>query len=251
MKDPRTLAFINLYALLGSLPQLCEISRDARFLLKDQHVDVAFRVNNGPEATLSFQDGVCALRPDIDRCDIRLPFNSPEKFNGMIDGTVTPLPNKGFTKISFLTKKFQPLTDILSHYLQPTEEDLADEDFFNDSTTLMFHMIMSAIAQIANEDPVGRVSASYVSDGTIKMGIAGGPAAALICKDHRFTVVHEAPESYLSEMEFSSMKLARALFDGKVNSVACIGLGQIRVRGLLSQMDNVNRMMDRIPVYLG
>ena len=83
------------------------------------------------------------------------------------------------------------------------------------------------------------------------MGIAGGPAAALICKDHRFTVVHEAPESYLSEMEFSSMKLARALFDGKVNSVACIGLGQIRVRGLLSQMDNVNRMMDRIPVYLG
>lgn len=35
----------------------------------------------------------------VDRCDIKLAFSAPEKFNGMIDGTVTPIPRKGFTRI--------------------------------------------------------------------------------------------------------------------------------------------------------
>ena len=52
-------------------------------------------------------------------------------------------------------------------------------------------------------------------------------------------------------MTFSDMKTARALFDGRVNSVAAIGTGGVRVGGMISQIDNVNRILDRVALYIG
>ena len=60
----------------------------------------------------------------------------------------------------------------------------------------------------------------------------------------------EKPDAYTSYMIFESMELARALFDGKVNAVACVGRGQIRIGGMISQVDNVNRILDRVSAYL-
>ena len=88
-------------------------------------------------------------------------------------------------------------------------------------------------------------------DGTAKLSIAGGPAAALCCRDHRITAVHETPAEFLSYMEFESMELARTLFDGQVNAIAAVGLGQVRIGGMISQIDNINRILDRVAVYLG
>lgn len=68
----------------------------------------------------------------------------------MIDGTVTPIPRKGFTRIGFLTGTFIKLTDILTRYLRPSAEDLVDEHFFEVSTTLMLYVIAGAVAQIGN-----------------------------------------------------------------------------------------------------
>ena len=46
------------------------------------------------------------------------------------------------------------------------------------------------------------------------------------------------------------MKLARDLFDGNVNALACIGSGDIRMGGMISMVDNVNRILDRVALYL-
>ena len=51
-------------------------------------------------------------------------------------------------------------------------------------------------------------------------------------------------------MEFESIELARDLFDGKVNAVACIGTGDIVMKGMISMLDNLNRILDRVAVYL-
>ena len=37
---------------------------------------------------------------------------------------------------------------------------------------------------------------------------------------------------------------------GKVNAVACVGEGKIRIGGMISQVDNVNRILDRVALYL-
>ena len=248
--DQRTLAFINLYAVLGTLPELCRLSPQAQAYIRNQNVRLGIAVKGGPAATLVFENSTCRLESGADNCTIKLPFSSPEKFNGMIDGTVTPIPTKGFTKIGFLTGNFIKLTDLLTRYLRASEEDLANEQFFETSTRLMFHLIVEAIAQIGNEDPVGQVSASYIVDGKIQLSIKGGPCAHIAAENHKLTAVQADCEDSLSLMEFADMKLARALFDGKVNAVACVGTGQVRLEGMISQLDNVNRILDRVALYL-
>ena len=49
-------------------------------------------------------------------------------------------------------------------------------------------------------------------------------------------------------MEFASIRLARDLFDGRVNAMACIGRKEITVGGVISMLDNVNRILDRVAV---
>ena len=38
--------------------------------------------------------------------------------------------------------------------------------------------------------------------------------------------------------------------DGDINAVACIGTGVVRVGGMISQVDNINRILDRVALYL-
>ena len=51
-------------------------------------------------------------------------------------------------------------------------------------------------------------------------------------------------------MEFKDIRVARDLFDGNINAVASIGQGDVRIRGMISQVDNVNRILDRVALYL-
>lgn len=250
MTDAKTLAYINLHAVLGSIPYLCELDEGARELIKNEKVSLGFRVKGGPSGALCFADGKAWFAEECDSCNIILPFSSPEKFNGMIDGTVTPIPSKGFTRIGFLLKRFMPLTDILSSYLRADEKALADTVFFEKSTLLMFRLIANAIAQIGNNDPIGKASASYIVDGVIKLAIGDEHVIGIEAKDHVLRVLPEMPEKFSSYMRFEDINLARDLFDGRVNAVAAVGEGKVRIGGMISQVDNVNRILDRVALYL-
>ena len=184
------------------------------------------------------------------KCDVKLPFASCEKFNGLIDGTVTPIPSKGFLHIGFLLKDFTALTDLLNKYMRPEPADLEDPDFFRISTTLMLNTITVAIAQIGNNDEIGKFSADHMVDGEISFSIKDGPATTIRVKNHRLLGIKKRCENPRAIMEFESIELARDLFDGKVNAVACIGTGDIVMKGMISMLDNLNRILDRVAVYL-
>ena len=241
-----------MYAIFGTLENLCELDENARALLKNKKpLSIGFDVKNGPAATLYFKNGYCRLEDGCNpKCTIKLPFSSCEKFNGMIDGTVTPFPTKGLIHLGFLLKSFMPLTDLLTKYLRPDPKDLEDPAFFETSTKLMFYLISVALSQIGNRDEIGRFSAHLIPDGDIKMAITGGPAATIRVRDHHMVTVKKNPEKYRAIMEFESIELARDLFDGKVNSVACIGEGTIVMGGMINMIDNVNRILDRVALYL-
>ena len=115
--------------------------------------------------------------------------------------------------------------------MRPSPEDLQDRTFFEQSTTLMLYTIAVAISQIANNDKIGQFSASHIVEGEIGFGKKR-------CENPR------------AEMEFASMDLARDLFDGKINAVACIGMGAITMKGMISMIDNMNRLLDRVALYL-
>jgi hypothetical protein len=256
MKDPVTLACVNLYGVLGALEDLCRFSPEARGLVSAAALpgkgplSVGFTVKNGPAMVLRFSEGACTAQAGEGPCDIRLPFGTCEKFNGLIAGTVTPIPSKGFTKIRFLTKNFTRLTKILEGYLRPDPETLSDRSFFEASTTIMFFLISRALAQIGNHDRIGSFTASNIPNGTVVLSVAGGPRAALGIADHRLSFSRTVPASYQAIMEFSSMDLARQLFDGKISALGCVGQGLITLRGNLGMLDNITRIMDRAAVYL-
>ena len=251
MTDAKTLAYINLFGILGALENLCELDEGAQNLLKGKKpISIGIEVKGGPSATLTFKNCRCRMEEGINNPNVKLPFSSCEKFNGLIDGTVTPIPSKGFTHIGFLLKEFTGLTDILTKYLRPADEDLEDEKFFEISTKLMFYLITVAISQIANHDEIGKFSAHLVPDGIIEMSIKDSVGATLRVKDHHFVTIKQRPASYRSAMQFGSIKLARDLFDGKVNAVACIGDGSIEMHGMINMIDNVNRILDRVALYL-
>lgn len=249
--DPKTLAYINMYAVLGTLENLCELVPEASALLEGQKpISVGFDVKGGPSATLYFKNGRCRMEQGCGACDIKLPFTSCEKFNGLIDGTVTPVPTKGLTHIKFLLKSFTALTDLLSKYMKPSEADLEDPAFFKASTMLMLDTIGVAIAQIGNHDEIGKFSASHIVDGDVCLGIKNGPAVTISCKDHHLVTLKRAPESYRAAMLFDTIETGRALFDGKVNALTCIGTGKIEMHGMVNMLDNVNRILDRVGLYL-
>jgi len=250
MKDSKTLAYINLFAILGSIPKLCKECEEAREIIKKDKISIGFSVKNGPCATLYFNHGECYMVQGLKKCSIKLCFSSCDKFNGMIDGTITPIPRKGLLKVMFLLKKFMPLTDILSKYLRATEKELENKEFFRVSTVLMFNVITEAMAQIGNHDRIGMASASYIIDGDAKIAIKGSESAYITAENHILTAHHKEPDDFDAYMNFESLELARDLFDGKVNSVAAVGLGQIRIGGMISMIDNLNRILDRVSFYL-
>lgn len=250
MKNEKVLAYCNLFGVLGSIPYLLEMDETARALVAEKTLSLGFAVKDGPHGTLAFCNGKAEMRRGTKGCSIKLYFPSCKKFNDLIDGKGTPIPLSGFWHIGFLLGGFTKLTDILSAYLRPSAEALADKAFHERSTTLMLHVIAGAIAEIGNHDTVGRFSASNITDGTVRLAIGDTVAVGILAKDHHLTALHEPPAESFSEMRFDSMETARDLFDGRLNALAAVGTGKVRISGMISQVDNVNRILDRVSVYL-
>lgn len=252
MTDSRTMAYLNMYAVLGTLENLCELDKKAQEIISDvkKPVTIGFTVKDGPSATIKISSKGCRMEDGVSQCDIKIPFASCEKFNGMIDGTVTPVPVKGFSKINFLLKTFTALTDRLSEVMQPTEDALKDRAFFELSTTLTFYTISVALSQIGNQDEIGKASASYILDGDIMFSIKDGPAATIRAKNNHLVTIKKAPEKPRAIMQLDNLDLAYDLFAGRVNALECIGRGTVEIRGMLSMVDNMNRILDRVALYL-
>ncbi len=249
-KDVRVLAQCNLFGVLGAIPKLLELDPDAAALVKDMKISIGFAVKDGPRATLSIKNGRAAMREGIDACSIKLWFPSCEKFNDLIDGEGMPIPTSGFWHIGFLLGGFTKLTDILSSYLRPEPDRLKDPVFFERSTILMLHVIAGAVAEVGNWDAVGKFSASNIVDGVIRLAIGSELAVGVRAEGHHLTAIHKDPGESFSEMRFDDLVTARDLFDGKINAVAAVGEGKVKISGMISQIDNVNRILDRVSLYL-
>lgn len=249
--DSKTMAYVNLFAVLGTLENLCDLVPEARDILKGKGpVSIGFEVKGGPSATLAFDGGSCRITEGCGDCTIKLPFSSCEKFNGLIDGTVTPIPSKGFTKISFLTKTFVPLTDLMTKYLKPSKEDMADDKFRKINTMLTLYTAAAAIAQIGNNDKSGRFSAGLMPDGDIAIDIRDVMGVTVRVKDHRLTTIKQPCDKPRASMIFSDLDVAGKLLNGEVSSMACICNGSVEMHGMLNMIDNMNRILDRVGQYL-
>lgn len=251
MKDQKALSYINMFAVLKDLEVLCSLDDEAKALATPKSpVSIGFNIGgDGPKATFSFGGGKCVVTEGMGG-QIKLRLGSPEALNQMVDGTKTPLPYGGFFKLSFLLKNFMQMTDILNRYLRASDEDLKDRAFFEKSTTMMFYLVANALSAIGNYDEIGKISAGKIPDGSIAMEISGGPCAEIVVKNgHMQTFNHKAekPRAY---MIFDSFDTARGLFDGTEESMSALTAGKIVMKGFIPMIDNLNKLLSRVAVYL-
>jgi len=242
--------------VIGTLENLCELDPETSALVTNQKpVVIAWDVKDGPKATMTFVNGRMRLDTGIlPKHNLIMKCSSCEQFNQLVGGaniTPTPVPKGGgIAALKFMLNDFKVLTARLEKFLRATEEDLADPVFSTLSTKLMLNVIGVAISQIGDYDPVGKFSAKYITDGDVQISVKGDLGVTIRVKDNFLTTIKQRPETPSAIMEFESLELARALFDGKVNAMSCIGQGQIIMGGKINMLDNVNRILDRVPLYL-
>lgn len=250
MKDQNALAYINMFAVLKDLEKLCELDEQAKKLASPaKPVSISFNVGNGPHATLAFENGKCTMTEGLGG-QIKLKLSSPEAFNQMIDGTKNPLPYGGLTKLKFLLNEFKELTDILNKYLRADEASLKDRKFFEKSTTMMFYLVANALSAIANNDELGKISASKIPDGSISMEIAGGPCAEIVVKGGHLTTYNRKAANPRSYMIFADFDTARGLFDGTTESMSALAQSKLVMKGFIPMIEHLNMVLARVAVYL-
>lgn len=251
MKDPVVLAYVNMYAVLKCLEALCALDDDAKKLaLPPKPLSIGLNVRGGPKATLRFDQGGCEMTPRMGG-DIKLLLTSCQGFNQMVDGKQNPFPYWGFTKLSFLLNNFTQLTDLLGRYLRADPQALENRAFFEKSTTLMFYLVANALSAIGNHDPVGGIAAKAMPDGIIALEIENGPCAEIAVVGGRLsTRCHKAqnPRAYMIFRDFDT---ARGLFEGRVEAMGALAAGQIVMKGYIPLIDNLNKLLARVALYLG
>ena len=181
----------------------------------------------------------------------RMNFAVPEKFNAFIDESKPGIPVKRPIRLlSFLLGTFTKLTDRLTEILRPSDEALKDPAFFALSTRLTMYTIAGAISALANHDPISRISAGNTVDGEISLGIKDDVHVTVFVKDGKFKTLKEQSKHPRAIMEFATVELANRLFNGTASSINELCSGNIHLSGMISMVDNVNRILDRVSVYL-
>lgn len=251
MRDELTMANVNLYAVLRNLEDLCTLDQEAKSLIEGKNLTIQFTVKNGPDALLSFHGGRCSFQKGTGGNDIKLYFSSPSHLNKMFEGKANPIPLKGFTKISFLKNEFARLTDRLAYFLKPTDELLKDAGYFKLNTILTAHTAFFALAEIGNNDRVGKINAGRMPDGVIQISVLkDGFSLYLTAQKGRLTASKAVPAVPRALMSFADMETANGMLNNRLDAYTCIANGTIETKGFVPMLDNLNKLLAQVPSYL-
>jgi len=253
LKDAKAMAYVNAYGVLACLENVCDLVDEAKEIcagLKSP-VAIGFAVKNGPSFTLSFTKDGCEFIEGVSNCTCKMSFTSPEAFNNLIDNSVPGIPTKNPVQVlTFLLGPFTKLTGIMQRYLQPNDKDMRDPQFFETSTILTMYVIGGAICALGNHDVISRLSASYILDGEISMGITDKVYITIVSRNHYLSLVKDKAKDPRAKMEFKTIELANGLFNGTASTMGELCAGNIYMAGMINMIDNINRILDRVAVYL-
>lgn len=250
MKDALTMANINLYAVLRNLQDLCVLDHEMRTLINGKNISLQFIVKNGPKALIEFKNGKCNFSKERGKSNIKLYFKSPEHFNDMMLGNANPIPLKGFTKINFLKTEFTKLTDQLTYYLKPTETLLENSKYLEMNTIFTMYTALFALAEIGNNDRIGKLNAERVPNGIIQLSVKKGPAVNITVMNGALEAKRGPVNSPRASMTFDSIETANAMLNGRVDSYSCISSGKLEMKGYIPMIDNFNKLLAQVPNYL-
>ena len=169
----------------------------------------------------------------------------------MFEGTGTPIPLKGFTKIGFLTGDFTKLTEKLEYYLKPEEGVTPSGDYKKINTELTLLTGAYALKELTEYDPIGIATASHMRDGTIVLKVMpDGPAVSINVEDGILSPSYGEDKKPMARLELKNIDIANKFLNGEIDSFTAIASGDVRVMGQISMLDAMSLVLDRIPEYI-
>ena len=252
MSNELVKASLNLHAVLQNLEDLVAHDPEISALAKTWNVSIQFSVYNGPAAYIEFDNGTCRVgRGSHSSPNVRLFFTSAAHLNRMMDGRGNPIPLKGFTRLGFLTKEFPQATDRLAYYLKPTDELLEDDHYLSLNTRMTLNTAAFAVKELAMYDPISRMNAAHIQDGTVLMKILPeGPAVHLVFSEGEIEVFKGDVEKPTAMLLLKDFDVANRFLNGKIDVFTAIAAGDVIIRGQTPMLDSLGLILDRIPEFL-
>lgn len=261
MIDQAVKARVNLYGLFKALELLPEVDEKAAGAIAGRKLSIEFRVRKIGWARLHLNDGHVRLQSPHGRsldsgrpergADIVLWFSGADHFNGMIDGKKQPIPIKGFGHLKFLTGAFQEFMGRLEYYLRPTDELLADPEYFAANTRMTAYVAFHALSEIANFDAEGHQTAKYIPDGVLQLEVKDDIGLYMTCTGGHLKTDVGHFENPRCVLWFNDIRALNDLLTGRVHTFDAVALGNMGMRGFVPMIDYLNPVLGRIPAYLG
>jgi SCP-2 sterol transfer family len=246
------LARCHLHAVLPLLTELVEYDAQAKAIIAGWSGTFQFSCQGGPSEYLAFKDGkIEAYRGTTQWPTVALWFASPKDLNKMFTGQGIPMmvPWRGVTKVGML-KGFGELSKRLEYYLQTPEEQLGPENL-KFVTTLKMYLAIKALKEIGENDPHVSEMTGFIPNGTAELRVKpDGPVVHVRIRNGLLMPDIGPAKKPDAVMEFSSVKVASELFNDRIDPMAAMVTGDLKVTGSFPIVDSLNAILDRIPAYL-
>ena len=254
-RNEMLLCRLHLHAVLPALEALSRLVPQARDAIAGANFALGLRVADGPSAMVTAADGVLRVEPALaSRGGAVLYFFRPRHLNAIFLQRVAmpPLPVRGWLRFAKL-RPFLRLAKVLDATLQPAEPALADDEFRRRHLLLSFQVALRAVPIVAREDPLAIRALKSTPPGLLAIRIPNLEFVAWV--EWRNGVLRselgEPPSAADAIVTVRDEETARLLVAGQLDPQAAVGLGRVRVDGLIPLADGLDVLLHRVESYLG
>jgi hypothetical protein len=247
-------ARIYLYAVLPAVADLVKKSDRAKQIIGDREFSLRFQTNRGLRSTLQFAKQQChSLTESKQTADIVLHYLTNGQLNKEFenDGFRVPIPIKGASRTRDI-QAFKELSKELEQCLRPTAQQLEDTDFHNLHVELQLGIALRSVVQLAQYEPRSKSIIQSSPSGTAQFCILEEQYSAWVRrKDGELLAGHGEPaEPPEVTVTFNNSKTALKAIGNRIDVMAALGSGQIKVNGLIPLADAIGYIFERIPLYV-
>ncbi len=247
-------ARLYLNAVLPAFEALLDYSEEARKIVNDRHFSICFQTSSGQKSQLHFKNQKCTFKKTRARnSDIILHFITEDHLNKEFEneGFRVPIPLKGASRVTDI-KAFKALTSALEDYLRPPEGALEDPIFHKRHVTMQLDIALRATVVLTEHEPRSNRIMKDTPDGIAHFAIGDDDLGAwLEWKNGNLTTGKGKPERTPdASVIFANPETALKAVGNKIDVMAAVGMGDIKVSGLIPLADALGYIFERIPLYI-
>jgi len=253
MDREEILARLHLHAVLPRIGDLVMLDPQARAIAGGWRAKIQLSVFRGPTAHLAFDGGYVAHhRLGAAPPSLGLSFHSCKALNTMFQGgKAVPIPWFGLWRID-LIKGFTQLSERLDHLLKDPDQHRDDPELFPLVVRLMARTAFDGVSVLAEHDPHCASMAARIADGVAVMRIRDTDiAVSMTVRNREFTTSAGEASNPNVILEFKDLDTAYELFQGRLEAMAALGSGDVKITGLIPMFDEMSAIMDVLGRYLG